>query len=145
MSPVQSGDGVRRDVVRAIEAARLTVPMTTSEAARRAHVSTSWWSSVVHGRRNRAGQIVEVQPSIEKLIAMARAVGAEADVRRMLGLPPLPPASRSDGAGGASRRDLVTLDRLEWEQKLLEAYRAGLRAGREEGDTPRPEHRSETA
>jgi len=146
MSPVQSGDDPRRQAVEAIEQALYDRGLRPGTAARRAGITPSWWSAVSKGTKTRGGRTEKANPSIDVLLAMARVVDNEAEVREILGLRPL---SAGEVAGprsnGSARGDQVTLARLEWEQQLADAYLAGLRAGQaarakaEAGQERRPE------
>lgn len=127
MSPVESGGDPRREAVAAIEQARLALGLRAGTMARRAGITPSWWSAVTKGTKTRGDQVEKANASVDSLIAAARVVGNEPEVRRILNLPPLAsPPRTADGSGAAVA---PSSERLEREERIFEAYQKGFEAG----------------
>lgn len=100
------------------------------EAARRAHVSESWWRFVEAGVQRLRGVDVPIQASAETLVAMARAINA--DIPRTLELGGYDPAAyerRTSGLHGDTesyQQWFAQLPRDAREEVLAELQRLHL-------------------
>ena len=62
--------------------------LSVREAARRAGISDGWWRQVVNGGRYHGETWIAANPTVECLLDMGFAVGAEEEVAEVLGVDP---------------------------------------------------------
>lgn len=78
-----------RRAIDVIETARTRSRTSIRAAAAEAGTSDAWWRAIVRGYLPQHGAEAPAIPSIKTLLAMARTVGVEAQVRELLGEEPI--------------------------------------------------------